>query len=443
MKQVLMRCVMSGCLIGLLVVWSGCTLQAESDEHEGHNHAAGEHDQAAGGKAVGEMTPEEIRERNCEHKVPAYQCTECGYESGVVKVPAEMIRENGGVVSMAQVETRSMTASIQFSGELSLDETRTAHLGARIPGIIRTVDVDLGDHVKAGQILMTIESVELGEAVSNFKRSHAERTLAERTLIRETALWEQKIAAEQDLLDAQIEFDKSELDVESARHRLSVLGLADHDIEALRNGKNGMSTGALSVRALMDGTVVFRHASVGEYVEPGEDLMIVSALDSLWIWLDAYEKDLKWIRAAAEQGSIPVIMSVNAYPGESFLGQIDLISDMMDKESRTVRLRGNIDNTSRKLNAGMFCRGDVANGEGSETTVVPSAAIMHDEGISFVFKHLEADLYYRCNVTVGRRTAEWVEIAEGVQVGESVIQAGAFLLKSDILRAKMGAGCAD
>jgi cobalt-zinc-cadmium efflux system membrane fusion protein len=115
----------------------------------------------------------------------------------------------------------------------------------------------------------------------------------------------------------------------------------------------------------------------------------------------------------------------------------------MDERTRNVKVRIGVPNPAAKLRAGMFASVRVFLPGQEEALAVPSAAVLSDEGRSFVFVHHRADYWVRRPVEVGRRWHDWVEVKAGLSGGETLAAEGSFLLKSDVLRSKMGAGCAD
>jgi len=115
----------------------------------------------------------------------------------------------------------------------------------------------------------------------------------------------------------------------------------------------------------------------------------------------------------------------------------------MDESSRTVKVRVEAKNDDRRLLAGMFATVKVFLPGTDETLAVPKAAVLEDEGRSFVFIHHHDDYYVRRPVMAGRAWAGWVELKAGLKEAQTVVADGAFLMKSDVLRSKMGAGCAD
>ena len=136
-------------------------------------------------------------------------------------------------------------------------------------------------------------------------------------------------------------------------------------------------------------------------------------------------------------------MEVKGYPSQEFRGVVDFVSPSMSEASRTVKLRIAVPNPKGELLAGMFAQVNVFIPGDEEVLAIPSQAVVEDEGRAFVFVHHHEDYYLRRPVKVGRAFSGFVEVSKGLSGDEVVVANGAFLMKSDVLRSKMGAGCAD
>jgi cobalt-zinc-cadmium efflux system membrane fusion protein len=115
----------------------------------------------------------------------------------------------------------------------------------------------------------------------------------------------------------------------------------------------------------------------------------------------------------------------------------------MEERTRTVKVRATVQNAELLLRPGMFCEIRMGIGAEEEALVIPKVALLSDEGFDFVFTHWREDFYVRRPVKKGREFPDRVEILDGLGPGDTIVTDGAFLLKSDVLREKMGAGCAD
>jgi len=161
------------------------------------------------------------------------------------------------------------------------------------------------------------------------------------------------------------------------------------------------------------------------------------------VWADLYERDIAAVSRGQAGGQLAATVSVKAYPGEEFAGIVDLVSPAMDESSRTVKVRVEVKNPDGRLLSGMFAAVKVFLPGADEALAVPRIAVQEDEGRSFVFIQHHDDYYVRRPIVVGRTWAGWVEIKKGLDPEQTVVAEGAFLMKSDVLRSKMGAGCAD
>jgi cobalt-zinc-cadmium efflux system membrane fusion protein len=393
------------------------------------------------------LSLDEIAALRCEHEVPAYQCATCRYEVGVVKVPASLLeatsKTGNGLIQTRPVEKITVTDGMNVTGEVRLDENTAVHISPRMPGIIESVRVDIGAQVRQGDLLFNIDSVELGKALSDYERSRALTALSEKHFEREKSLFERKISSEQDMIDAQMTYEQHKTERNTAEQALHVLGLTDEELASMKQSRPGARAGSLPVRAPLQGTVIEKHAVVGELVEPGSDVMLLADLTTVWVWADIYEEDLPRLIEARDLGPIPVNVFVRAFPGKPFAGRIDYIGATMEERTRTVKVRATVDNSDGLLRPGMFCEIRMGMVGHEEALAIPKMALLSDEGRDFIFTHWKEDYYVRRPVKRGRDFSARVEIIEGLEPGDRIVTDGAFLLKSDILREKMGAGCAD
>ena len=332
---------------------------------------------------------------------------------------------------------------MQLTGEVRFDESRIAHLGPRLSGVVGRVMVDLGKKVSSGTPLMAIDSAELAEAEAAYLQAAAEHRLAQAALERKRVLHEAQISSEREFLEAEQELEASAIQSNAERQKLLRLGLTETEISQLEQGGIKGATGHYLLKAPFDGEVLELHAVRGERVDPGAQLLLFGDVGTVWVWADVYEDDLAAVASAARSSRLPAEVQVRAWPGVTFNGSLDFVGRTMDESTRTVKTRIAVSNLDGRLRPGMFATVDVTIGVGDEGTAVPSTAILADEGRDFVFVHHADDYFVRRLVHTGRRDGEWVEVVEGVEPGQTIAVAGGFLLKSDVLRSKMGAGCAD
>jgi cobalt-zinc-cadmium efflux system membrane fusion protein len=368
----------------------GRTVEAAgAGEHGGH--APGEAEEK--GSDLDESVAA-LLSRSCEHGKKSFECDDCRYAVGVARVPKAMLDD--GVVKTAVAERRKMEAPIQLTGEIRFDERRVAHLAPSTEARVRAVRVTLGQRVRAGEALVELESVALGEAQSQYLEARGALELARRAAERAESLREEKIASEKEWLQARAEHVAAEIRARAAQEKL---------------------------------------------VRPDPSILTVGDLSELWLLADLYEDQLGRV-VSRDHGALRAGVSVKAFPGEVFPGTVEFVGPTMDEKTRTVKVRVAVKNPDGKLRAGMFAAVDLYLPGDEEALAVPRSAVA-DEGRSFVFVHHHGEYFIRRPVEAGRATVDWVEVKKGLGGGEVVAAVGAFLLKSDVLRSKMGAGCAD
>jgi len=412
-------------------------LLAEDDGHgpdDGHGHAAAP------------KTADELFTVKCEHDILHYTCEECRYELGLVKIDPSLVRsaENAkGLFTFESVQKRVAQTLLPMNGEVALNASALTHVSPRVPGTVRTIKVDLGRQVKKGDVLFEIESPELGLAVGAYRKNQALAALALKNFEREKALAAQKLSPAADVVEAQMKYDEYRIELESAANALHVMGLDDAAVAALTaDGATGKGA-RLPVFAPQSGTVIQKHLDPGETVEAGKDVLTIADLSSVWVWMSVYERDLARLLAEAKKGPVRVQVSTLAFADMTFEGVIDLVGAEVDEGDRTVKVRATLKNPDALLRPGMFCEANAVFETQEKVVAVPTGALLADEGKRFVFRLIREGFVLRTDVSVGRTFADSVEITGGLAEGEKIVTGGAFVCKSDVLRAKMGAGCAD
>lgn len=378
---------------------------------------------------------EELFAATCEHGQKTFECGECRYGVGVVRVPRDL--EADGLVSVVPATRRPIEAVLELTGVVRFDERQVTHLSPRSDGVIRAVHVAPGDSVRAGQALVEIESLAVGEAEGEYAEARALRELTRRALDRQSELRRAQISSEREYLQARQEFEAADIRTRTAAARLSRLGRR-HSPGAPAASQ---APGRVTLDAPADGTVLTMHAVPGETVKSDESVMVVGDVGRVWVFADVYEADLAQV--AAHKGRLRASFTVRAFPDREFPGEIEQVGVVMDEASRTVKIRIGAANIDGLLRPGMFATVRLALPGGTEALAVPRSAVLRDEGRSFVFLRHHDEFFVRRPVRTGREGLDVVEVLSGLTGGEAVVAEGSFLLKSDVLRSKMGAGCAD
>lgn len=351
-------------------------------------------------------------------------------EVSTISLSPEAVQSAG--IVLEPVGRRAVEPTVEATGRLGYDEERMAIATARIGGRVAKVVADYGARVSAGEVLAWIDSPELGAAQAEYRQALARSRVQEAEVERARLLLEGEAISRGELLRREGEWQTARAELESAVQTLHLLGLSSRDVEAL-SAESARPTTVYPVRAPMAGKVTERTATTGQVVASDTRLFVVAELDELWLMLQLFEKDLP----AVSEGSA-VSLECESHPEHRFAGRIDFVADVVDPHSRTIMARAVIDNSEGKLKPGMFVYAEIAAGGGAEgrpeVLAVPVSALARIDERDYVFVSEGEGAFERREVRLGRRWSEWAEALEGVEEGEGIAVAGAFALRSELLK---------
>lgn len=344
--------------------------------------------------------------------------------------------QEGQAFQTARVERRPFRDEIAATATIKPNEYRLAHLSPRIEGRVIDVKAVLGQHVKAGQVLALLDSIELGQKKSDFLRAKTNHDVDKRNYLREEGLYKEQITSEKEFLDAKGRYEKSLAAFRAAHEALRLIGLSEEDTERIDWSTKGQPFSYFPLVSSLNGTVIERTITLGELITPKDKAFTIADLSTVWIILDVYEQNLLAVRKGAE-----VEITVDAFPGETFKGTIVYLSDVLNSATRTIDARVEIPNPQHRLRPGMFARATVIlPGRGSDALIAPMDALqqVNDKTVAFVEK--KPGTYEVRQVTVERRSSLYGEIQSGLREGETVVTTGSFYLKSILLKEQIGGG---
>lgn len=341
--------------------------------------------------------------------------------------------EIAGIKAVA-VAPGSIGVELEVLGEITANLDRTAQVLPRVPGVAREVRAKLGDRVRAGETLAVIDSRELADATSNYLTVRERVALARTKADREERLWRQRISAEQDYLEARQKFAEERIAERAAEQKLRALGLSQAEISAIGAGSYRTTT-QFAVTAPFDGTIIEKNVTPGQLVETQTALFRIANLETVWVIGSIYEKDMARVKVG-QQASV----TVQSYPDRRFPGKVTWVSDVVEEQTRTLRIRVEVDNRAGLLRPGSFARIALQVASKDGVIAIAPAAIQRQGGEMVVFVDEGEGRYARRDVTLGIRTPEQVEIVRGLNRGERVVVEGSFLLKSELQKAGFEAG---
>lgn len=336
-----------------------------------------------------------------------------GDEEGQVHLSAEQIQAAG--VQLATAGPQALGTAISFPGEIRFDEDRTAHVVPRVPGVVESVHAELGQAVKRGQVLAVIASQQISDLRSEQQAAQRRLELARLTFEREKQLWQERISAEQDYLQARQALQEAEIAAANAGQKVAAVAPA---------GKGNR----YELRAPFDAQVVEKHLTVGEVVDETSNAFTLSDLSRVWATFAVAPRDLdKVVSGRGVTVSAPDL-------GAQVQGKVNYVGSLLGEQNRAATVRATLANPNGAWRPGLFVNIAVTVERFDAAVVVPQSALQTWEEQTVVFARTEEGFEARA-VKPGRRDGEWVEIREGLSAGTVVAAAGSFVLKSELGKA--------
>lgn len=337
-------------------------------------------------------------------------------EEGHIELSAEQISAAG--IQLAEAKAQNISRGLPFPGEVRFDEDRTAHIVPRVPGVVESVAVNLGQTVKRGQLLAVIASQQISDQRSEQAAAQRRLALARTTYEREKKLWQDKISAEQDFLQARQALQEAEIALSNAQQKISVLSGS-----VVATGGN-----RYELRAPFDGVVVEKHLTPGEVVDETTAAFTLSDLSRVWVTFGVSPKDLNKVQVGkAVTVSAP---ELNA----EVVGSVAYVGSLLGEQTRTATVRVTLENPQGSWRPGLFVTALVATDSREAKVAVPETAIQTVEDKPTVFVRTDDGFEARA-VELGSRAAGHVEVTQGLEAGVQVASAGSFVLKSELGKA--------
>ena len=329
------------------------------------------------------------------------------------------------------------TDEVVAPGKIEANPNRVSKVVLPVSGRITSVVVKTGDAVQHDQPLLTIASPDADSAMSAYLTAQATVMQAEAALGKAQAdldrvsdLFEHDAVAKKDVLNAESALTQAKAAVEQAHasreqavRRLGVLGLTAGD-----------SGQQVVVRSPLAGKVLELTVVPGEYRnDTSASVMTIADLATVWVTSQVPESYIRFVQVDER-----VEISLVAYPGEVFEGRVSRIADVVDPQTRTVKVQAEMNNRAGRFRPEMY--GSIHHIEATvETPVVPVGAVVeNNDGRSIVFVETSRGRFEQRQVSVGKRAGNVVRIVSGVAPGDPVVVDGVMLLKGMVRASARG-----
>lgn len=395
--------------------------------------------------------------------LPACVLTACDHEASnaIVLAPQPKVDPNKAPVitlehkevnhlklTTAIAERKVVPQQVELPAQLEPDANLTTPVVALMPGRIEDISVMLGDKVSKGEILASIRSDEIAQIEADLlkdvldyeadiEQQQVDYQLHKAVFDRKTQLFNEGIAAKAEVEEAKRDVDKAlaevrnvqrkkESAIKTATERMRLFGVHTNEIQRLL--KTRMIDNTFDSVCPRDGVITARDADVAQIVDNGHRLFVVSDLSRVWLIAQASERHIRDVRPG-----LPVICSIDSFPGKVFSGKVDYMDAALDPDTRTLSIRVTIPNEGSSLKPKMFGRMKIITGQ-REVLAVPAGAVQKTGEVYVVYIQRATDTFEERQVVVGQQFPDYVEILKGLNPGDKIVVNGSLHLQGKVIQ---------
>jgi membrane fusion protein, heavy metal efflux system len=319
-------------------------------------------------------------------------------------------------------------------GTIDFNENLLVQVFSQYAGKILKANFNIGDDVKAGDVLFTIDSPDLLQAESTLLAAAGVLELQKRTLARATNLLKAGGSAQKDVDQSTSDQQTAEGNYKAARDAVRIFGKTDAEVDQVVDMRKVDST--LRVPSPIAGRVVARNAAPGLLTQPGNtpSPYSVADLSTMWMLANVIETDAPAYRIGQD-----VEVRVPAYPDKVFKGHVTALGSMIDPNSRRQLVRSEIDDPEHLLRSGMFATFVIRVGDAARSLAVPAEGVVREgDGTMTVWVTSDRRHFTKRTVKIGLQQDGWDQILEGLSPGETVVTDGAVFLSNKLLLGDAG-----
>ena len=324
-----------------------------------------------------------------------------------------------------------MVGELAAPAKVLPNQNLEAQVGSLVPGRVQRVFANIGDVITAGQVLMTVEGLDVGAIKADYFKAKAAYDYAAGAYERQKKLYEEKAGSQKALLENQAEFEKALAEYTAEDKKIHSVGLTDADVA---NGKDGRehTSGTLPVKSHISGLVVERNVIVGQHVDATTNAFKVIDTRTVWVDGQVYEKDLARIERKTK-----AVFTTSTYHNEVFEGRIINIGQIVDEQSRTITIRAEFSNPRNKLKPHMFGELKIPLEGTDKALLIPEESLMREAGQSYVFVQTGDTTFEKRTVVTGSTVNAMIEIKTGLKEKEKIAVKGVYYLKGDLKKEEL------
>jgi cobalt-zinc-cadmium efflux system membrane fusion protein len=338
---------------------------------------------------------------------------------GTFRATAQQLK----TLTVETVQTHGFVSEELTEGKIAVNGDRATAVFSPYSGRVTRVIAGLGDTVKSGAPLATLEASEFVQAQNDLKLAVAQLKLARISETRKHALYDAKGGSLQDWQQAQTDLSSADTALVSVRNRLKILGKSDAEIAGLEHEQNINPVATLT--APIAGVVVDRQLGPGQYLLAGSGTPVFTIADpsSVWLLANVRETDSGLVKLGQT-----VEVHVLAYPKRTFTARVTYVAALVDSVTHRLPVRAEIENRDGALKPEMFANFRILTGDASDSPAVPEAAVVYEGDTAHVWVEAGDGLLSIRSIRTGRSNDGLIEVLDGLKPGERVVTKGGLFI---------------
>lgn len=373
-------------------------------------------------------------------------------------------------LKITAVKERKLAHLVEANAQLQPNANSVTRINPPIAGQVSSICANLGDSVRSGQLLATINSREVGVMIADLineeteinsilsrelldldyelKRLEAQVDLDSKRYSRARLLFDEKIGSRAELETAETELKKNDLIIQATcakriklqnvadekkrlarlalKQRLKVLGMTPGAVDKIIASKSIVN--ALPICTPQAGIVLERNVNDGELADPSKTLFVIDDIDNLWLVADIFEKDIKYINVGKD-----VDFVVDSFPEEHFRARLDYVAGTINPDTRTLPVRCTVSNKGLKLKPKMFARMRIHVAE-KLVPSIPRTAVQNIGTRKVVYCAISKNTFKQTEVVLGQESGDFVEVVSGLELDVQVVAEDTFKLMAQSAR---------
>ena len=337
-------------------------------------------------------------------------------KESVIEITASQFESSK--MKLGNISTQTFTEEIKTNGYIDVPPANRAKVSAIMGGYVKKSPLLIGDKVKKGQLLLTLENPDFIEIQQNYAEISEQLTYLKSENERQKTLFEEKITSQKNYLKAESNYKSALALSNGLAKKLRLMNINPNNV------KEGIITSTIGIYAPISGSVTAIFTNVGEFKSSSEVLLEIINNEHKHLELVVFEKDVLKLKEGQ-----PILFNIPETSSNKYNAEVHLIGKSID-ENRTVKVHGHLEDENEQLIVGMFVEADIITNS-IQKTALPVSSILEEDNNYFVLvlndKNEDAYQFEKVKITIGAKNEDWIEVVNSNLNEKEILIKGAFL----------------